>query len=246
MHGNSDRPTVAERRHVRAWDLPTRVFHWSLVLALISAWASFRFAETVGDATMKWHRYTGYVVLILVVWRLLWGFVGSSTSRWSSFVRWPWTAAGYLVDLLRGRPRHFLGHNPLGTYMVLALLGVVGGQAILGLMTVEHNDVTWGPLYKLVSEDTYKRITYFHVRLFDYVILPLAGAHIFANALYGWLKKDPLIPAMITGRKPAAAYEDIAEAAIVANAAVRAVICLAIAVAVVLGSISALGGKLFY
>lgn len=246
METTIERPAVHRRPEVRAWDLPTRLFHWALVASMVSAWASFRFAEAVGDNTMKWHRYNGYAVLILLVWRLLWGFAGSSTSRWANFVRWPWTAAGYLIDLVRGRERYFLGHNPLGTYMVLALLAVVGVQAVLGLMAVEHNDTTWGPLYKLVSEDTYKRITYFHVRLFNYLVLPLAAAHIVANALYGFVKKDPLIPAMITGRKPAASYEDAPEAVIVRHAGLRALVCLVAAIVVVLGGIAALGGKLFY
>ena len=239
-------PAAIKSTPVRAWDLPTRVFHWTLVSLIISAWASFRFAEVFGDATMKWHRYNGYAILVLVVWRILWGFVGSSTSRWANFVRWPWVAAGYLLDMLRGRDRHYLGHNPLGTYMVLALLAALVVQGSLGLMTVEHNDVSWGPLYKLVSEANQKRISYFHVRLLDYLILPLVAAHVTANVLHGVVKKDPLIPAMITGSKPAGHYEDGHEADIVARPIGRALLCLAIAAAIVSGTIAALGGKLFY
>lgn len=231
---------------VRAWDLPTRVFHWSFVTLIICSWASFELADKLGDATLKWHRYNGYAVLILLVWRLLWGFVGSSTARWSAFVRWPWVAAGYLIDLVRGRERHFLGHNPLGTYMILALLAAVGVQATLGLMTVEHNDTAWGPLYKLVSEATGKQVAYYHVRLLHYLILPLVAAHITANVLYGALKKDPLIRAMVTGTKPAGAYEDGPEATMVAQPIRRALVCLAVAVFFVLGAIAALGGKIFY
>ena len=241
-----DRQTTGDSSQVRAWDVPTRVFHWALVLLMIGAWASFDFAEAFADNTMKWHRYNGYAILVLVVWRILWGFVGSSTSRWSSFVRWPGVAAGYFVDVVRGRDRHFLGHNPLGTYMVLALLGATALQATLGLMTVEHNDVTWGPLYKLVSEATNQRISYYHVRLFNYLILPLVIAHIAANLLHGLVKKHPLIPAMFTGSKPAAPYEDGHEAVIVARPILRALACLAVSAIIVLGGILALGGKLFY
>lgn len=231
---------------VRAWDVPTRAFHWLLVLLIIDAWASFRFAEAAGDSTMKWHRYNGYAVLVLLVWRILWGFVGSSTARWTHFVRWPWYALGYLFDLVRGRNRLFLGHNPLGSYMVLALLGAVALQATLGLMTVEHNDVTWGPLYKLVSEETYKSVTYYHTRLLNALILPLVAMHVVANVLYGVIKKDPLVPAMITGMKPARAYEDEAQARIVSRPGVRALVCLAIAALIVFGAIMALGGKILY
>jgi cytochrome b len=244
--GVSSPAVVAKPAIVRAWDLPTRVFHWVLVSLLAGAWASYEFAAVFGDNTLKWHRYNGYALLIAIVWRVLWGFVGSSTSRWSAFVRWPWTVARYALDLLRGRDRHYLGHNPLGTYMILGLLGAVTLQAVLGLMTVEHNDVTWGPLYKLVSEDTYKRIGYFHVRLFNYLIMPLVVFHIAANILYGLIRKDPLIRAMVTGSKPAGTFEDQSEVVLVANPLPRAALCLGIAAIIVLGGIVALGGKLIY
>lgn len=230
---------------VRVWDVPTRLFHWALVLLLASAWVSFRYSEAIGDNTMVWHRWNGIAVLVLLVWRLLWGVVGSSTSRWCTFVRWPWRAAGYLVDLLGGRSRHYLGHNPLGTYMVLALIGVVGAQAVLGLFTVEHNDTTYGPLYKLVSEANYQQISRWHRRAFYWVILPLVAVHVAVNVLYGVILRDPLIKAMVTGRKPRADYVDSDEAELVAHPAVRSLACLILAAILVLGSITALGGKLF-
>jgi cytochrome b len=231
---------------VRVWDLPTRLFHWSLVTCLISAWVSFRYAETLGDPTMKWHRYNGYAILVLLVFRLLWGVFGSSTSRWSSFVKWPWIAAGYGLDLLKGRDRHFLGHNPLGTYMILALIGVVFAQAFIGLFIVEHNDTTWGPLYKLASDANQKRLLSWHLWAFYWIILPVIGMHILANTLYGVVKKDPLIRAMVTGKKPKGTYEDADEVAVAPNLVLRAVACLAAAIAIVLGGITLFGGRLFY
>jgi cytochrome b len=243
-----DMPPQSEpdRQSVGAWDLPTRVFHWTLVSLLISAYVSFRFSEAFGDNTLKWHRYNGYAVLVLLVWRLLWGFVGSSTSRWAAFVRWPWVAAGYAFDLLRGRDRHYLGHNPLGSWMILAVLAAVAAQATLGLFTVEHNDAYWGPLYKLVSDAQQKVLTKWHTWSFYWVLLPLLAAHITANVLYGVVMKDPLIRAMVTGTKPVGAYEDQTEANIVASPLLRALACLLIAVALVFGTIVGLGGKLFY
>lgn len=228
---------------VRTWDLPTRVFHWTLVTLIVSAWVSFRYAEKVGDTTLLWHRWNGYAILVLLVWRVLWGFAGSSTSRFSTFVRWPSEAIGYGLAIAKGQPRHYLGHNPLGTWMVLALLGVVGLQAGIGLFTVEHNDIAWGPLYRIVSEETYKKLSHWHLWIFYWVILPLVGIHITANALYGVIAKDPLIPAMVTGRKPAQHYEDAAEAQIVGRPVLRALVCLAVAAAIVFGGIIALGGK---
>jgi cytochrome b len=243
-----DMPPQSEpdRQTVRAWDLPTRVFHWTLVTLLVSAYISFRFSEAFGDNTLKWHRYNGYAILVLLVWRLLWGFIGSSTSRWSAFVRWPWAAAGYALDLLRGRDRHYLGHNPLGSWMILAVLSVLATQAGLGLFTVEHNDASWGPLYKLASEGRQKLLSVWHTQAFYYVLLPLLATHISANVLYGLIKKDPLIKAMVTGEKPVAPYEDQHEAAIVAQPVILALACLAVAIIIVFGTIIGLGGKLFY
>jgi cytochrome b len=231
---------------VRAWDWPTRVFHWSLVICIVSAWASFRYAETLGDPTLKWHRYNGYTILVLLVFRVLWGFMGSSTSRWRAFVTWPWHAAGYGLDLLRGRDRHYLGHNPLGTYMILALLSLVTAQAVMGLFVVEHNDTSWGPLYKLASEANQKRITSWHIWSYFWLILPLIAAHVTANVLYGLVKKDPLITGMITGKKPPAEYQDQPEAVIAADVSLRAAACFAAALGIVFGGITLAGGKLFY
>lgn len=237
----------ASTSHVRAWDWPTRAFHWALVTTLVCAWVSFRYANAIGDPTLKWHRYNGYAILVLIVFRLLWGVVGSSTSRWSAFVTWPWRAAGYAIDVARGRDRHYLGHNPLGTYMILALLAVVGAQATLGLFIVEHNDLTWGPLYRWVQDEALKkRLLDWHLMAFYWVILPLVALHVMANILYQLIKKDPLVTAMITGKKPAAPYEDQREAVPVPAVGRRALACLAAAAAIVLGGIVAGGGRLFY
>ncbi|NOU06136.1 MAG: cytochrome B [Hyphomicrobiaceae bacterium] len=195
---------------------------------------------------MKWHRYNGYAILVLIVFRLIWGFVGSSTSRWLSFVKWPWNAAGYAFDLMRNKDRHFLGHNPLGTYMVLALMAAVALQSSIGLFIVEHNDTTWGPLYKLASENTQKWLHKWHVWGFYYAIMPLIGLHILANSLYGIVKKDPLIRAMITGKKPASQYEDSNGAIIAHYVSSRAVSTFVIALVIVLGGLVLLGGKIFY
>jgi cytochrome b len=130
--------------------------------------------------------------------------------------------------------------------MILALLAAVAGQALIGLFIVEHNDTTWGPLYKLASEATQKWLLSWHLWAYFWIILPLVGIHITANILYGVVKKDPLITGMVTGKKPAADYEDADAADIVAGVTVRALVCLAIAIAIVLGGIKLAGGRLFY
>lgn len=244
---NKTNDTIVGVPEVRAWDVPTRLFHWLLVLGIISGWVSFRYAEALGDPQMKWHRYNGYAILVLLVFRLLWGVFGSPTSRWRNFVTSPMAALRYGISLMSGRTLpHYLGHNPLGTYMVLALLTVVAAQAGTGLFVVEHNDTTWGPLYKLISEDAQKTIRYVHQNMFFVILLPLVALHIFANVLYGVVKKDPLVRAMIVGTKPDVEYVD----APASNARWRGIAvalpAMLAAIAAVFTAILALGGKLFY
>jgi cytochrome b len=228
---------------VKAWDWPTRAFHWALVFAILSAWLSFRLADRIGDPTLIWHRWNGYFILVLVVFRLIWGFVGSSTSRFTAFVTWPWSAAHYGLDLIGGRDRKFLGHNPLGAWMILALLGAVVLQGTLGLFSLEHNELVAGPLKRLVAHETSEKITKWHVWGIN-VIMALAAMHILANVLYGVVKKDPLIRAMVTGRKPAEVYEDQREAEIVPGVGFRVFASLLLAAGIVFGGIMALGGRI--
>ena len=246
MQDAMDGPGLSSKkpRQVRAWDLPTRLFHWSLVVSILTAWASWRFSEVIGDHSLSVHRWTGHFILVLLVFRLLWGFIGSSTARLTHVFNWPWTAAGYGLDLLRGKSRHYLGHNPLGSYMVLALFAATAVQATLGLFTVEHNDLTAGPLYKLVSEARQEAITILHRKWFYYVLLALIPLHILANIGYQLLKGDPLVRAMVTGRKPAADYTDEAEARIASAGGFKAMLCLVVAAGIVFGTIFALGGKM--
>jgi cytochrome b len=247
---------------VHVWDLPTRIFHWLLVTLIFCAWASYEFNEVFGDTSLLWHRMNGYAILVLVIWRLLWGVAGSPTSRFANFLVWPWNAARYGLDLIRGRDRHFLGHNPLGSYMIIALLALVATQAILGLFSTEHNSVTWGPLSFLISEERSELLTKYHEWMFENVLLVFIGAHIVANVLYRLVKKDQLIEAMVIGTKPAGDYEDQrlavvssgnADDAVLADASampkgtmVRAMVCLALAILVFVGSIYGLDGKLIY
>jgi cytochrome b len=229
---------------VRAWDFPTRIFHWLLAVLVLIAWASWRYGEALGDLTLKVHRWNGQAILVLVVWRVLWGFVGSSTSRYSAWLWWPWTAIAYALQILRGRTPLYLSHNPLGSYMILVLLVAVAAQAVSGLLAVEHNDLTAGPLYRLISEETQKAVTTWHTSFFYWWVLALVPVHVLANVLYGLAAREPLITAMITGRKPAAAYLDAPEAVIVPRPMLRALACLVVAATLVLGVIyGALGGK---
>lgn len=234
----------AERR---VWDLPTRLFHWALVLLVASAWASSHYAAELKDVTLRWHRWNGYALLVLLTWRLIWGVVGSPASRFSSFVASPAAALRYGLDVARGNARRFLGHNPLGAWMVVALILAVLGQAVLGLFTVEHDDLANGPLARLVDESLWKPIRRWHHFIFDRLILPLAALHIAANLFYGLVKREPLVRAMVTGVKPAGDYEDAMKLSTDADTGsplLRAFICLAAAGALVFTPLLAFGGKL--
>lgn len=233
-----------KKTEVRVWDWPTRTFHWLLVLGILCAWLSHRYGAKIGDPTLIWHRWNGYAILVLIVFRLLWGLVGSSTARFSHFVHGPLFVLGYARDFVRGRKRRFLGHNPLGTMMVLVLLAAVLAQGVLGLFTLEHNEIVAGPLKRLLSDEMTEKVSKLHVRALNYILI-LVGIHVLANAAYGLVAKDPLIKAMVTGRKPAADYEDEPEAAISPSVTRRALVTLAVAIVIVFGGIMLAGGRIF-
>lgn len=236
---------TAERGSVTAWDLPTRLFHWLLVALVVAAWVSFRFSESFGDYLLKWHRWNGLAILTLLAWRILWGLAGPPTARFSSFVKGPSAALAYGRDLFSDRHRRFLGHNPLGGLMVIALLGALVCHAALGLFSVDDNGLTGGPFSRLLSANSAKAATAWHHHTFHRLLLPLFAIHIAANLLYGLVKKEPLIPAMITGRKPAADYEDAGSAQHrVERPLLRAALLLVAAALIVLGSIRLIAGKL--
>lgn len=236
-------PRTATSASVPAWDLPTRLFHWLLVVLVLASWATFQYSEELGDPVLKWHRWTGLCVLTLLVWRVMWGLFGSSTALFASFVPAPGTLAAYTAEALRGREPKYLGHNPLGSLMIVALLGLLLVQATLGLFTVEHNDLTAGPLYLLIPEAARKTATSWHRFLFEEVTLWLIGAHIAANLIYALWRRDPVIAAMVTGRKPAAHYADASRADIAARPLLRAAALLLVSWLVVFGGIWAAGGK---
>ena len=213
------------------------------MLLIADAWLSFRFAEAVGDFSMRWHALNGYAILVLLVFRLLWGVVGSSTSRFSAFIRWPGVAFSYGVDLLRGGKRHYLGHNPLGTWMIIVLFLALATQATLGLFLLDHNDINAGPLQVLISDETAKKLGSWHVRGFNFLLIFIA-IHITANLGYWLFRKDPLISAMVTGKKPVADYVDEKEAVMAPALPLRAGACLFAAASIVLGGIYLAAGKL--
>lgn len=233
------------RASVRAWDLPTRLFHWTLVILIASAWVSFTYAAQLGDSQLKWHRWNGMAILTLLTWRLLWGFVGGSTSRFSAFLTWPWNALRYLLGALKGEKRPYLGHNPAGTWMIILLFLAVAIQAKLGLYTLEHNEIAAGPLQRTIIENEAltKTIQTWHRRGF-YLLLGLIGVHVLVNLIYQFVMKDRLIEAMVTGRKPALPYADQQEAK--GGSLALAGGLLVLSGFIVYGAIIALGGRIVF
>lgn len=225
------------------WHLPTRLFHWALVVMIAFQWISYTYAEAMGDSLLKWHRWNGIAVLVLIVWRVLWGIAGPDRARFVMFVRGPGRSIRYANDMIAGRASLYLGHNPLGAWMVVALLAAVAAQAGMGLFTVEHNDLTAGPLYRLVSEPTQKMLSRWHASAFYYVVLVLVAIHVLANLYHVLVKKEPLVQAMISGRKPAGDYEDALAARQMTRPNLVAALLLIAACAIVLGGIKLAGGR---
>lgn len=180
--------------NVRVWDLPTRLFHWSLVLCVVGLVVT----ANVGGNWMNWHMRLGYSVLTLLLFRLIWGFVGGHWSRFSTFVSGP----GTVIRYLRGasRPEHHVGHNPLGAWSVLALLSILLLQVSSGLFS-DDEIAFFGPLVSLVSSDTVNWATAYHKNVGKVFVLILVAVHLLAIAFYRLRKKQNLVRPMITGDK---------------------------------------------
>ena len=172
---------------VAIWDLPTRLFHWLLVGLIGLSWwsAEYHFDDI--------HIWSGIAVLSLLIFRILWGFFGSSTARFASFVKGPKAVFGYLQGTWRG-----IGHNPLGALSVIALLGIVGIQVGLGLFASDEDGIMQGPLARLIGFDAQETVTELHEDLFN-VLLALAALHVAAILFYK-LRGKNLVTPMITGR----------------------------------------------
>ncbi len=231
------RDSTTEGRTVRVWDGPTRLFHWTLVILIALAYVTRKVSPD-----LTWHMRIGYAILILITFRILWGFVGSSTSRFSAFAYGPSTAIRYGMDFLLRRPRHYLGHNPLGGAVVFVMLALVAAQGLLGLFSYDdHTDLHGGPLSSKVGEATVALVTRWHIWLFDILLIVIA-LHIFASFAYAIWKREDIVRPMVTGRKRAAQFEDEPEARIASP--LIALMCLVLAATIVLGGITLAGGKI--
>ena len=171
---------------VAIWDLPTRLFHWLLTGLIALSWwsAEYHFDDV--------HIWSGIAVLTLLIFRILWGFFGSSTARFASFVRGPRAVFGYLQGGWRG-----IGHNPLGALSVIALLAAVCLQVGLGLFASDEDGLMQGPLARLIGFGAQERVRDLHEAMFN-VLLALIAVHVAAIIFYRARGRKLLKP-MITG-----------------------------------------------
>lgn len=180
---------------VRVWDLPTRLFHWSLVICVAFMWWS---AEQGGD-WMQYHLWCGVVLVTLLLFRLTWGIVGSQTSRFSDFLHGPRHIIRYLQGDLTENQQP--GHNPLGGWMVLILLLTLICQVTTGLLSADVNSYLYdGFLAKYIDSDLAEQFTGWHKLSFKF-LLALISLHLLAIIAYHIFRKQRLVRAMITGRK---------------------------------------------
>ena len=180
------------------WDIPVRLGHWLMVLLFAVCWWSGENHE------MTWHRYAGYGLLGIVLFRLYWGVVGTRTARLSNFVSSPKAALTYARNHIfksnydENRPEK-AGHNPLGAWSVIALLGFILLQIGLGLFAVDVDGFDGGPLSDFVSYDTGRLCAEIHEISFG-ILMTLIVVHIAAIAYYKLVRKQNLVPAMIHGK----------------------------------------------
>ena len=187
-------PTV----RARLWDAPTRIIHWALVVLIGFSWWS---AET---ERLQWHRISGYTVLGLLVFRIIWGFVGSGTARFTSFVRGPKATLAYARGLFSRAHAATPGHNPLGAVSVLVILATLVAQVVTGLFAVDVDGLESGPLSDRVSFDTGRMFAEWHELSFA-VLQALIVLHLAAIVFYAAYKRADLVRPMLTGRQTFAA-----------------------------------------
>jgi len=185
-------------KRVLVWDLPTRLCHWLMVIAISYAWFAVEILED-----MQQHFWAGYSMLTLLIFRAAWGFVGSRYARFRNFFFSLSEVAAYSKTLpkkVTTKQKHYLGHNPVGSLSALIMLLVLIFQAATGLFS--NDEYYFGPLSGLVSRGWSAELTELHHLNFN-LVKAFIGLHIAAIVFYWFYKKDNLTAAMITGKKNA-------------------------------------------
>ncbi len=177
-------------RPIAIWGWPVRLSHWSFAILVPAMW------YTADNGLWYWHTRLGMVLLTVLLFRLLWGIVGTRTARFSSFVRGPSAVFAYL----RGEMAPRAGHSPLAALSVLALLSAMSLQVGMGLFAGDPFDGATGPLNALIGVGTADMLTEWH-KVFYWAVLGLVALHLAAIAYYAVIKRDNLIEPMITGKR---------------------------------------------
>ncbi|MFV1851959.1 MAG: cytochrome b/b6 domain-containing protein [Thalassospira sp.] len=188
---------TSDEKKVKLWDFPVRLFHWALVIAIVTAW------WTNQQVMIDIHAIAGYSVLALVIFRIIWGFVGSSNARFTSFLTGPNKVFGYASKIPNGSMEDltYAGHNPAGGWMVVVLILLVGMQAFSGLFASEDTFLFFdGPLVAYVSSDFANLMNWIHHTNIN-LIYGAVGLHVFAALFYLVVKRENLIGAMVTGAR---------------------------------------------
>jgi cytochrome b len=180
-------------RRMKVWDLPVRLFHWAIVLLILAAWVTQYLNR------MDLHMWIGEGILTLLLFRIVWGFIGSDTARFTRFLRNPVAALRHLAHLPRREPDREIGHNAAGGWMVLVMLALIGVQAGTGLFSNDDSD-TEGPLMHLVSKDQSDWLSHIHYLNFK-AIEAVIVLHVLAIVAYAGLKRQNLVRPMVTGTK---------------------------------------------
>lgn len=181
----------------KIWDPVTRLWHWVLVLVIVTGWG---LGEFMDFDTIKWHFYLGYCALGLLGFRLLWGMFGPKPIRLSSLFPSPKALITYLRSIPKRTPSGTPGHNPVGALSVIAMLFAILTQAVSGLFIESDDFFEYGPLAGYVSESVINRMTWIH-HLNSKVILVLVALHVSAIVFYLIWKRENLVKPMITGWK---------------------------------------------
>ena len=171
---------------IKVWDAPVRIFHWTFVVLILAAWFT---GEWRGER-FPIHAYIGYAAGIVLFFRFIWGFVGSSYARFTDFVYSPGATIKYAMQVLKAAPSRYVGHNPLGGWMIILMIVVIGVTIITGILGPVEHDME--ELHEFLGEN---------------IILILVGLHILGVIADSIMTKENLARAMVTGEKPAELYE---------------------------------------
>lgn len=181
----------------RVWDLVTRLWHWLLVVSFSATWVLGEFMEF---ETVDWHFYLGYLVLALIGFRIVWGFIGPEPIRFRTLFRSSLEIGPYLKHVRKRQPSGVEGHNPVGSLSVILMVVCIGFHGVIGLFAESDDFFVSGPLADMVSGSLSSELTHLH-HIMAKVLLLLVGLHIGAILFYLIWKRENLINAMITGWK---------------------------------------------